>query len=404
MCALNATAIVAAQLKRKPVMQQPRRRIMVRSRLALFWIAMIALSCGDDAVTDPQPEDPVYNTVSTGDRHVCATTAAGTAWCWGGNHSGQLGDGSAASRATPAIVESDVIFEAISAGSDHTCGLDRGGSAWCWGANEYGQLGIGTSASALRPVQVLGGIRFQSIHAAWNHTCGLHSDGRAYCWGVVESGFLEYAATPTPVAPDLTFEQLDSNHRLICGLDVEGNLLCWGVMFVTYPLEWSTQPQTIAEGLLDYEIDAGTGDICGLSPGGAIFCWLGDESFPDVGFVGPYEAAGGTSFTALATGSFPMCGVTLDGAAVCWRPTVAWKLWDQVPPEPAPFTSPEETDGLSLVQVSRSFWGARADFTCGISDPPDDDSAVYCWGDGNDGQLGNGIYEQSDVPVRVQLP
>ena len=36
-------------------------------------------------------------------------------------------------------------YTALVAGNVHTCGLATGGTAYCWGYNGYGQLGDGTS-------------------------------------------------------------------------------------------------------------------------------------------------------------------------------------------------------------------------------------------------------------------
>jgi len=49
-------------------------------------------------------------------------------------------------------------FTALVAGGQHTCGLVSGGTAYCWGGNGYGQLGDGTSGSGtdrLVPVAVI---------------------------------------------------------------------------------------------------------------------------------------------------------------------------------------------------------------------------------------------------------
>ena len=39
----------------------------------------------------------------------------------------------------------------------HTCATRTDGSAWCWGSNRYGQLGDGTFTTRLTPVQVVDG-------------------------------------------------------------------------------------------------------------------------------------------------------------------------------------------------------------------------------------------------------
>src|ERR1700710_2264327 len=42
----------------------------------------------------------------------------------------------------------------VSAGVDHSCGVRADGTAWCWGSNAHGQLGNGTKHSSRVPVQV----------------------------------------------------------------------------------------------------------------------------------------------------------------------------------------------------------------------------------------------------------
>ncbi|MFZ4385192.1 MAG: hypothetical protein ACOYOM_09620, partial [Chloroflexota bacterium] len=42
----------------------------------------------------------------------------------------------------------DSPFTALVAGMYHTCGLVSGGTAYCWGYNSQGQLGDGTSGSS----------------------------------------------------------------------------------------------------------------------------------------------------------------------------------------------------------------------------------------------------------------
>ncbi len=97
-----------------------------------------------------------WASISAGYDHTCGVRTDGTAWCWGWNSDGQLGDGTTTKRKSPVRVGTANNWDSISAGNyDHTCGVRTNGTAWCWGQNGYGQLGDGTTTKRLSPVQVV---------------------------------------------------------------------------------------------------------------------------------------------------------------------------------------------------------------------------------------------------------
>jgi alpha-tubulin suppressor-like RCC1 family protein len=101
--------------------------------------------------------------ISVGDFHTCAVRADGTVWCWGINSTGQLGDGQVHQSCgggvdcSPMPVQASGLADAlgIEAGDYHTCAVRSDGTAWCWGMNNYGKLGDGTTTQRTTPVQVL---------------------------------------------------------------------------------------------------------------------------------------------------------------------------------------------------------------------------------------------------------
>ena len=109
----------------------------------------------------PQPSAPAatisFASVSAGGSHTCGLSTEGRTCCWGSNTFAQLGGGPSTlleSHFYPAVVAVDVAFMAVSAGGLHTCALDASGTAYCWGDNEYGQLGDGTATSSAVSVKV----------------------------------------------------------------------------------------------------------------------------------------------------------------------------------------------------------------------------------------------------------
>ncbi|MFN5926593.1 MAG: RCC1 domain-containing protein, partial [Roseiflexaceae bacterium] len=102
----------------------------------------------------------------------CALTSAGAAYCWGWNDDGRIGDGNVGvdRRNAPVAVSmpAGVTFASISAGYSHTCALTSAGTAYCWGRNLYGQIGDGTTTverSAPVAVSMPAGVTFASISA-----------------------------------------------------------------------------------------------------------------------------------------------------------------------------------------------------------------------------------------------
>ncbi len=157
----------------------------------------------------------LLHSLDTGERHACALSSSGAAYCWGENSAGQLGSvtaescGGVACSTTPVAVSGSLTFGQISAGEFHTCGVS-GTSIYCWGANFSGQLGNGTLSPSTSPVLVsdpdTGPVSWASVHAGQNHTCAVTTTSALYCWGRNNQGQLgngltgEITSTRKPAA------------------------------------------------------------------------------------------------------------------------------------------------------------------------------------------------------------
>ncbi len=94
--------------------------------------------------------------VVAGGQHTCAIDTQRRVWCWGDNSKGQLGgEIFDADRVQPYPVSNLTDVLTVSAGNEHTCAVRTNGTAWCWGENGVGQLGDGTKVERNKPAQVL---------------------------------------------------------------------------------------------------------------------------------------------------------------------------------------------------------------------------------------------------------
>jgi alpha-tubulin suppressor-like RCC1 family protein len=119
--------------------------------------------------------------------HTCALRNDGAVFCWGGNSYGQLGNGgNLATNVDPQLVSgmgpgSGVV--SLSAGYYSTCAYKKDGSAFCWGFNNYGQLGNGTSLNSNTPELVTGlGSGVSAITVDFANGCAVVA-GNVFCWG-----------------------------------------------------------------------------------------------------------------------------------------------------------------------------------------------------------------------------
>ncbi len=233
------------------------------------WGSNIACQLGvETQVADPLPgsllrlvptpvpglEDAI--SVSAGGDHSCAARADGSAWCWGRNYMGQLGDATTEDRCEVAPVADLAGVTEVHVGHSLSCALTTDHSVWCWGANDAGQLGIGMVtgpetingyAYSDRPVRVTVLGRGVGVALGTAHVCAInsvdraeHAVAQAWCWGVAESGQLgdgvsyeecgDRECSATPVRAQLNWQALAiaAGARHSCAMGSDGKAWCWG--------------------------------------------------------------------------------------------------------------------------------------------------------------------------------
>lgn len=120
--------------------------------------------------------------IAGGGTHSLALDRRGRVWSWGGNSYGQLGDGTNAHRAGPALLGLNRVV-AIAAGEYHSLALTADGKVWGWGRNSSGQLGDGTQVDRWVPTQVAGLTDAVGISAMAGTSMALLTDRTVVGWG-----------------------------------------------------------------------------------------------------------------------------------------------------------------------------------------------------------------------------
>lgn len=177
--------------------------------------------------------------VAVGPLHACASFASGKVACWGGNPSGQLGNGTTNFSASPVftapVSHTGAGAVEISAEGGSTCARLSDGSVACWGQDDIGELGNGTmGASVPFPVPSSIASDVVSLTAAFNHACAILVNGLVFCWGDDNTGVLGDSGTnaqSVPVGPVPTIVnaiEIATGFGHSCAVIVDGTIRCWG--------------------------------------------------------------------------------------------------------------------------------------------------------------------------------
>lgn len=290
--------------------------------------------------------------------HSCGISMTDTAFCWGANDSGQLGDGStrASSRPRPVTGLTGVRHMAVS--YSNSCAVLVGGTVHCWGDNSIGQLGNGTTVNSLTPVQVSGISGAVSVAVNNGQFWAITATGEVYTWG----------GSSAPGS---------SNPRLYTAAPVasvaQGNL-------------------AVAGGAVCYVAQTG-GVLCSGQNGSG---QLGvDPAVTPFSFDNFLAVPGVTTVVELVGGNSHFCARNTAGRVFCWGGLAVANVSDAVALSGAsPNGSFQPVDiGAANVRGLAAGYG----HTCAIQN----NNTVNCWGSNTNGQLGNGNKINNSFPNAV---
>jgi len=221
----------------------------------------------------------------------------GTAWSWGVNSSGQLGDGTTINRSSPVLVIGGITdWKQMSFGAATTAAVRNNGTAWSWGNGFGGRLGDGTTINKSSPVLVAGGFTdWKQISAGLVHCAAVRNNGTAYCWGAGNFGRLGDGTTtnknsPVLVAGGITdWKQISVNTTNGVAVRNNGTAWSWGSNSTAGFLGDGTtinrsSPVLVIGGITDWNevFVSGGANFAAIRNNGTVWGW-GFNSFGQIG-------------------------------------------------------------------------------------------------------------------------
>ena len=322
--------------------------------------------------------------LAAGGQSACEIQPDTTAWCWGANQFGQLGDATTTAATTPVQASGDGYAQ-ISTGGATTCAVKTDHTLWCWGLNDFAQTGHPKSGPVMAPKQIGDRKWWSQVSVAWSHACATRTDGTVACWGQDLHGELgdgqAYNRTATPVtvgsATDWTSVRAAGYHT--CGLRADGSAWCWGNESLGSLGNGANNARTPVQVPGSWSsLSSGWGDTCGVHTDGSLACWganrrgeLGTGDQTDA--ASPVTAAGsaGRQWSDVAAGEQSTCALDASGTAWCWGDD----RYGQSDParHDDTITQPTAVPGLPpLTSIAAGWLGY-----CGL----DSSGQRWCWGD-----------------------
>jgi alpha-tubulin suppressor-like RCC1 family protein len=369
-------------------------------------ITPCALGCSGGRCNDPT----LRGVITSGWEFNCAVVAGGGVKCWGDNTYGQLGNGTTTANHVAGDVvglESGVLT--VSAGDHHACAVTAAGAVKCWGLNDQGQLGssaMDPSGMFLLPssvpVDVTGlSSGIVAVAAGGAHTCALTSTGKVKCWGSAWSlgdGTMDTSVAPVDVVGlSADAVALAAGSSSTCAVLSTGALECWGLSYAG--IDGPTSPTSVSLSAIEMPgASAGVIDVsvamyhtCFTTTSGGVKCW-GLNGDGELGSTSVLESLLPVDAFGLYSG---MIAVSAGGAhTVALGAKGAVKFWGHGAGAAIPVDMPGLSEGVVAVSAGAS------EHSCALLAS----GGARCWGENGFGALGRDplSLDTSAIPVDVE--
>ncbi len=344
-------------------------------------------------------------TIAAGVEHTVALKRDGTAWSWGANWYGQLGDNTTNDSAIPVQASGLSGIATVASGGYHTAALKNDGTVWSWGDNYFGQLGNGTIIDSPLPVQVSGLNGVMAVAGGYLHSLALKNDGTVHAWGDNDAGQLgneinAYSSIPVSVSSLSGVKAIAGGAQHSVVLKNDGTVWAWGGngsgQLGNGTTVSSINPVPVS-GLSGVKsIAAGQRHTVALKGDGTIWAW-GDNGSGQLGndttaySSVPIQANGLSGVTTITAGGSHTAALKNDGTVWAWGNNWVGQLGDGTTTDRLRPVQVNDLNGVVAVAAGEYHTVALKS-----------DGSVWSWGGNFYGQLGISTPDQSASPLQAQ--
>lgn len=330
-----------------------------------------------------------------------------------------------ADHAAVAGLEGKTITE-IASGTQHTCAI-ADNQPWCWGYKPAYRLGNKENSATYAATAVKASVsklpageKLHGLTTYFATTCVIAAD-KPYCWGNNQYGNIDPANVATTsvgeptLVPGMATRQvadLSAGYTNTCAVS-EGAAWCWGKNSwglngngVDDPSGISTyQAPTKVGGALAGKtvtaVSVGRTNACAVADG-SLYCWgsAGKKQLPMTGTLSttPLKIPGLPKdgiIGDISIGNNSICAV-VDTALWCWGNNANGEIGNGTT---TTVSKPHRVKGALQGKDVETVGSGYSGFTCALAS-----GDAYCWGSGLYGQTGLGIFSDQTMPAKVATP
>jgi hypothetical protein len=201
--------------------------------------------------------------------------------------------------------------------------------------------------------------------------CGRMKDGSVRCWGTNLPETVRVSGIPSRAV------EVATGGERGCAVTDVGGVLCWGAKPDRAPDGPPTLKAAPVAGVRARHVALGARHACALAEGGDVACWGAN----DAGQLGGEATVVGGA-TAIAAGGDATCAIVAGRTVTCWG-RVPGRAGSGV----AKIEGLADVIGIALSETH----------VCAVKAY----GGVACWGENEDGELGDGSFSERGRPVDV---